>query len=507
MTTLTTARSRRRTFTPKAPRTQLLGLVCVGAGALLVLYIMKGDREHDAQRLLEVVVAAGAALAISRRPHVWVCVMIAVLPIQQLLLAFAFGHGAPLWAIRGAGAFKETLVVAVVIAAVRHTQRVGGIPFDALDRWLTAFVLLAVAYIFLPRLPLPLKALSFSTELLGARQTALWALLLLALRRLPASERDEQRLLRTVLGVAIVVALCAIVETISPSTWNKLVINICHFPHYKFQVLHEPLSDPTDVTNRSSFAGSSIVRAGSVFVSPLALGFWMSMPAVLAAQRATGAKVRGSTGIVAALLGAGLLLSETRSAILGVLIGIAVVMLRQRDKVRATMLLILGALVLIPVALSTTLEKRTFGGGGGVSNGADTQQHLTQTITGLRDAFQHPLGSGLGTGAGIGARFGQDLVVAENSYVGTANELGIAAAVIFIAIIVQLVRTAAKESDSDLARGALGGVLAFAITALFLEPTVEVVTMLLIGSVCGVALRHDRPRNRGTPIDAGAIDP
>jgi len=129
------------------------------------------------------------------------------------------------------------------------------------------------------------------------------------------------------------------------------------------------------------------------------------------------------------LIGFGLVLTVTRSAVLGTVLGVLVISLRRRERVRIlafVMVAIIGIAIAIPTLDLKKFVDASFSSGGDVS----LQGHVTSVSDGFEMALQHPLGTGAGT---VGPRTAVDI---ENSYLTLAVEYGLLGGLLFTGFII-----------------------------------------------------------------------
>ena len=157
--------------------------------------------------------------------------------------------------------------------------------------------------------------------------------------------------------------------------------------------------------------------------------------------------------------------------------------------------LLVAAAAFAPLAGSTTLGQRTTE----ATQGSDTsaQAHVTALRAGFDTAVAHPLGLGLGSQPGIGSRFSvAGTVTAEDYYLGLADEVGVVAALLFVATFLLLLRELRRRSRSPGSVGSFAGALwaaavGLAVGAVFLHVWLDVTLALSFWGVAAVAL-HDQ---------------
>jgi O-antigen ligase len=115
--------------------------------------------------------------------------------------------------------------------------------------------------------------------------------------------------------------------------------------------------------------------------------------------------------------------------------------------------------------------------------------------------INHPVGLGLGANTGTGTRFNtSNQITSENSYLETGNELGIAAMLLFICMLLtllwQLRRRAARGDPAGRFAGGLWlGGWGLAIGGLFLQVWYELAVALVFWTLAGAALAEQDDRS------------
>jgi hypothetical protein len=185
-----------------------------------------------------------------------------------------------------------------------------------------------------------------------------------------------------------------------------------------------------------------IERMMSTFKGPNSLGLYLLLPfaLVLFAKRK-----KSSPYFYVFLIGSSILLTFSRSALLGLLVMIAfyVWIMRRSFQVQAHKLsnpTIAGAIIsiiVLTIALGPVSGRLFFHQDAGQSNGSTSSRlnHYQQDAT---DIAAHPLGNGLGTASPAGRVSGKPVNVSENYYLQIAKESGIIGLLLFIAILVYL---------------------------------------------------------------------
>jgi hypothetical protein len=467
----------------------------------------------------------GVVTLAARHPDRSLLILIVVLPFQSFILARLWAAGMPTSIVRHMSAWKEALALGVVLAGFRHFLATGR-RADTVDRLALAFVALAAVYLLAGPAIVSSAPSSMSVRLLAFRQDAGFVLVLLGARHAPLPDGFLDRAGRAAIAVATVVAGVCIFETLAPSTWNHFVVDTIKYTKYEVGVLHATPPNYNDIRIYGTIGGSQIVRAGSVFVSALTCGFYLVLGFALALERT--ARGRSSPAALTALIviGAGLLLTQTRSAILAGLIvaflAFAPAAGRRRQWRTQLAILIAGlAILAVPAVVSTGLAKRVLG----ATNNSDSSSlaHVSAFWDGVHAIERHPLGYGLGTSAGTGQRFasaGSSVVVPENDYLQVGIELGVIGTLVFVALTVALVlhlRRAARRHPQGGLAAAMAAASGLAVAAWFLQTWIDFSVAWTLWGMAGAALgtargqfagarTGDRPRLRA-PRDRVSSQP
>lgn len=443
-----------------------------------------------------VLVAAGAGVACVQHPRgavVWLALLLA---LQLPVLAFALEQGVPTRVVDNASLIRSVIVIGLVVAALR-TGTAGRNRLDRLDRIGVAYIGLVAAYVAVtltierivggvfPRAP---RALSW--QLIAFRAHTAGVAILLAARSLGPDGRLRRAVTRVVLVTGALLAAGAVVEIAATDLWTRVVedhLGLRRFYSLIFNVTRENIVQETVVRGRT------LTRAGSLLFDDLQLGFLL-LPAfgILLARVAR----RGRGAGLVALTGAGIVLTLTRSAIIGLTAAVVTVMFLvepgRNRRTRLTVLALIAGVGLVLVAGPIGLTDRA-------ATAVDpdqpsTESHLDSLEQGLETVVANPLGLGPGTGPSVADRRGGFGITTENSYLGLAAEFGVPTAVVFLALIVVLIRRlAAVRPRDDLTVGATAAGVGLALGAFFLHVWTMLAATWLFFLVAGVAL----PRRGG----------
>jgi O-Antigen ligase len=478
---------------------------------------------------LEQAIAALLGLAVVvftvRRPDLGLLALIALLPFHAFLLSWAFAAGVPGSIVRPLGAWKEAVAIGVLVAGIRGF-RAAHRHLDRLDVAGLAYVAVVAIYGLFPRIALPTTVLTdafssyrgaaaaifgalvptFTTDrFLAFRASAFLVMLLLAARHAKLPANFLPRALRVAMAVGGIVAAIAVFEFFFSDAWNDFIVNKVQYTNYQREILDVIPFNFYDIRFYGVIGGQKIVRVGSVFFSPLTLGFYLLVPFAAAADRIARRGLRGAAAGCFLLTGAALLFSQTRSALIGALVVAVIVLVPTRAhlvqrRLQFAFVLVAVLLVALPVAAATGLSERaTTPKSGDERSGVD---HLTALANGVDAVAHDPVGRGVATSAGTGQRFDKsNAVISENYYLQVGIETGVVGMLAFVALTVVLLRRLKRAVPDTLAEGggairAMG--LALAVGSLFLHTWNEFAVAWtfwpLAGAMLGLAVARARER-------------
>ena len=460
--------------------------------------------------LLVKAVAAALAialiLAVGRRPERALAALLIGVPFQAEIFAFVYRIGVPGEFVRQMSQWKEILIVGVLVAgarkAVRERHRL-----DRLDLACLAYVGLGTAYFLLPTLFVGSdgvgSSLPFNTRLLGWRTDVLYLALFLACRHIRLSQEAVARLVRVFVATATVVAFFAFFEFVFPSTWNNLLIQHLRLHEYKLFVLNvRPADDPYlfDVRVYTSVGGRQVLRVGSTVIYYWALGFYMVIADAALADRVVRGAARPIHYVILAMTAGSVLLTQTRSAVLALVVVLAITLLRRSGRTprgadaRARFAIVLGALAMfaIPAALAMGLVDRFQGGDDFSSNDA----HRDSFDNGFEVLLENPVGRGLATAAGAGqAADVAGRAITETQFLQIGTQLGLLGLALWLGVaigaIISLGQAAARAPngfDTGLATGMRTALMGLFVGCFFLQPYVEYAVCWSVWPLAGLAL-------------------
>jgi hypothetical protein len=479
----------------------------IGALTAVGVYEAAGLGTHGITLGVKAILAAAVVVVISTRPWPCLLVVVVLLPVQPVLLGVLFHEGLPAELVRSLGFFQEATTAGVVLAAVREVRHGHSPRFDALDGWIAAYLGVLTVYLLAPLLGThALGDQPLYNRVIAWRTDGEFAVLLLAVRRLPWTVTVARRLTRAAIGIGVCVAAGAVVNVASPGEWSHFVNQFADMPAYQAQILRSP---PIAQLVYGTVGSHTVVRAGSTLLNELYLGFYLIVPLALLLARAGRGGLRRPVVVAATIVAVGIVLTLTRSAV-GAAALTSYLMLSTaaasgwRGTRALTLVLVTGLILAIPLAAATEFTARV------TSQAADNGAHVSSTTGAFDDFLAAPMGRGLGTSAAVGARFASDeRLTSEDAYLQTANEVGGFGLITFAGLLVQWAVQLRRRARSAGNGAALAGALWAALVGimaggLFLQVWLDLTMPLTLGILGGLALSVrgpvSAPPRRGTTL-------
>ncbi len=492
---------RRFGFSPAILRSNLVGAGCWSLAGLAILAVYASPKHLiSVQTAVTGLFGLGIVAIAARWPDRSLIVLIILLPFNVFILAKLWAWGVPASLVRHLSGWKEALVIGVVVAGIRNYLATGR-RADALDRIGLGFVAVVVLYLLAQKAIVPSSTAQTSARLLGFRQDAGFVLLLLGARHAPLPANFLQRAGKAAIATAIVVAGLNVFEALNSVAWNRFVVKTLQVTHYEIDVLHGFSPNPSDVREWANVGGTQIIRAGSVFLSPLTCGFYLVLGWALALERV--ARGQGRRLMLAALvvIGAGLLLTQTRSAILGALVVTFLAFRpaagRKRHWRTQLAIVVAGlAIIAVPAGVSTGVVGRVTS----PTTNSDNAGHISAFWEGVHSIEHHPLGLGLGSSAGVGQLATSDAsqtVIPENDYLQVGIELGVLPMLLFVlmtAVWIRSLWSAARRRPSPELTAAAAAAAGLAVSAWFLQVWIDFTVAWTVWGLAGAALGAARAR-------------
>lgn len=468
------------------------------AGVVLFLYTVQRVSLVSVTMLCAGLLGAGLVVLAARHPAAALTVLVVVIPFQTVLLATMYRYGTPASVLRPLSSWKELAASGIIAAAIRTRARRQR-PLDRIDLLGLAYVAAIGMYALLPRFFVGDAPLDSAVRANGFRFNAGFVLLFLAARHLDMSQREHARLLRAALVTATVVAALGLVEFVDPAWWNEMAVYRIQVTKYLVDVVHSTPPNYLNVLTYTPFAGTTVLRIGSVFLSPLNLGFFLIAGYAIACERVVMDRARGLTVVALGVLASAVVLTQTRSAIIAMIVA-TLLAFRPREgragvgRARFAAVVALLVVVAVPLAVSSGLSERVGATAAGQEQGS--QSHVNSLHEAISTVAAHPLGTGLGTSGSTALRYEvANTTITENFYLQVGVEAGVMALVLFTAVTVVVVRRLGRvanrstEADVHAIHGALVGL---AIAALFLHVWQELAVSWTVWGLAGVALAVER---------------
>ncbi len=429
---------------------------------------------------------AGALVAVLRRPAVALYLFVLGLPLHNIVMSLLYGGGVHGGALDAIQAWKEILLGAALLSVAWSAMSARRLPFrlGLVDALALAFAALVVLYAVIPQDALGGHA-GARAVLYGLRHD----LVLVAAYFLGRSlELDIRRLRWTVAAAAAAVAAWGLIEVYAvPIEWWRHSGAVGYFHRELGYDYHGPAGLPE---NFAFNTGDGLFRRlVSTYVSPLATAYMLVVALLLLA---TVRRLRPVAVVLAAVCGAGLLWTFSRSSIVALAAGLVVLAAARRRRWPVAAAVVVVAAGFGFAAIFHTIAPRThwfasdlpyqeaqakakgpLPAGSGldstVSLGEPSiRSHLDSLRDGLSTVFHHPQGYGLGNAGTTAQRFGVSPKAGESNYTELGVEAGLAGALLFIvwslALFGGLVRGAWKGDRAAAAvAAALAAVLVLAV--------------------------------------------
>lgn len=461
---------------------------------LPLVVLLLGRSLSDRQMLFAVAAGLGVLLVAwgSRRPEVAVVALVGGFPLAEIVLPWSLRVGVPAPLVRAAGSWKELLVAALVVAAVTH-RRAAPSPPDRLELLALGFVALVGVYLVFPTwlagdgLAIPDEARN-----VAARTLAVPVIALVAARHVPLSRRWRQRVLGAAVLAGVVVGLGAVVEITSPGLWQRFLHDGLDVNGYQRRIFSNE-AERTFIFSDPTQTGGTARRAASIFGSHLDSAFALLLPLAVVLHRLSRGW-RSRTLVQAGIIGAGLALTQTRSALLGgALLALGALRGARLPAAGRTRLMVgmaLAAVVLVPLVADSALGDRITGAVSG-SDVESTPTHTDRSRAAFDAVVDDPLGRGLGSSGGIANRFGVvGGILPENHYLRVALDLGVVGGALFLAAVVTAARQAHRRfvrTGAVLDAAAAGAATALAVVGLLLDSFDAITSAVPLMVVLGLA--------------------
>jgi hypothetical protein len=456
------------------------------------------------EQLLGLAVACGVLAWFARYPDRALRALVVVLPFQLLVTAalYAMGVGGP--TVRMLGLWKEVAAAGIIVAAWQAATKAGR-QIDALDRLCIGYV--GLGTVFLVAQPVLVSGfggdVSLDDRFVSWRSTVLPVLLLLAARHLRISREQARRLVRTLVGLGGALGAVAVFELVASDTWNHFVVDTLGVNRFRLDVLDVPFAALAgrfdDIRVYGSVGSRQIVRMGGPMIGQLEFSFLLLVVFAVVVEHLVRADRSRRAPAIGLLVAFALVLTQTRSSILGAVVVVALVVRPRAGRMESSQhrLAILATtllLVALPFVLAGGLADRFT-----VGDTSSNQDHSQSLRRGLDAVGHDPLGRGLGMGALAGGSYTPGAIVPENQLLDIGVQLGVVGMALFAAVLAALVVRLGRVDDGRApgtpgVLGARTALLGLLVPCWFLQPLVtpEVGWLLLAvaGAVLGAAERE-----------------
>lgn len=452
--------------------------------------------------VLSAIVATGAAvgylLLVRRRPATAISLLMVLILFNSVLLPVLFKVGLSSSVVKAASFWKEGIIVGALLALTSRQ------PFrhrDALDVAAVGFLALSAIYLFFPGIVGSASGLSFQSRALAWRSSVLYVLAFLAVRHLRLGRIVVDQILRRAMVVIVMTAVIGLFEAAFSSTWNHFAVDDLGVTTYRHIVLGEKpggLFSLGDVRSFGTLHGHTILRIGSVLLDYVGIGFVFAIGLGIGAELIARGEGRPWLYVSMPVLGAALLLTQTRSAMVAAVVTVAFALRGRTGKSLAhrahfARILAVALVLLVPVVLATGALNRF------TQDTAANSLHRDRAKVGFSVMVHQPLGRGLGTtGGGVVAPEqtpnvnAPTIIATESQYLLVGTQLGLLGAVLYVTIIVLCLRLLLgrrRDNERSLARAAMGNVaVGVAVGAAFTQPFVTIEVALLFWVLLGLAV-------------------
>jgi len=372
-------------------------------------------------------------------PLVWGLVaLVWFLPFHVLTIAYLYGGlGWPAGVVRAVAAWKEALVVGLLVAVLARTLRhPGGRGVQWLDLAVAGLAALAGAYLVGAEWWFD-QGLPVAAQLYGWRD-AVFASLLYFVGRATPGVAEDPRVTRALFAVGVVTSAIAVVERLFVTPGMLVILGAARYV--------QDFLGATPITHGNVYGlpdnywttiGDHLVqRVGSTYLSSqaYAIPFLIIMPAATLYLLSDAPRRRRLAWAGYALLWAGLLLTITRMTVAACLLQTFIIVAAQR-RWRVGLGLVATGVAGLGVALAVVPNLGTFVWETLTWQTGSSRSHLDAWGTALANLPIHPLGAGLGSADFVAARFGVTALAGDNQYFKYAVELGVLGLALHVVVL------------------------------------------------------------------------
>jgi hypothetical protein len=461
-----------------------------------------------------------AALAVWRRPVAALYLWIVGVALHNSVGAALYGAGVRGSVLTAIQAWKEILLAVALLRVAFAAFRTRRFPFRPrpVDALALGYGVLVCVYALIPQHVLGGRADSHAVGLALKHDLVPVAAYFLG-RSLVVRRQQLVPIAWTLIGAAALVAAWGLVDdyAISISWWRNSAV-VPYFHKHLGYDYHGTGGLPENFIYNTGSEEHFLRRLVSVFLSPLATGYMLTVTLLLAAALRRRVRVLAAMCIVVA---AGLLFTFSRSSLIALAAGLVVLAFASRLRwplvaAAVTIGAFVGWAHVFPhvapqghwtrqdlVEQRQISKQNPSASGNPVSTSEPSiREHLTSLRDGAHTVVRHPQGYGLGNAGQTASRTGTPIKAGESNYTEMGAEMGILGSVLWTAWIVALLLALVRAARRTRWWAAIGIAAAFTAAAVLAiqtdvigDPWLGYVLWLLAGiAVAPPALRaHDEP--------------
>jgi hypothetical protein len=434
------------------------GLLAVVAGAAASL------RFDVALLLLLVSVVVGLASLIWWRPFLGIMILVWLAPLHSLMLAGMVS--VPAIPRAGLEAFKLWRVALALLLLMRAwwpTRRWPRVTW--LDIAIGLFILVEIVFLFLPPGP------GLTVRLFAIQFDSLFFAFYFLGRFFPYTYRQFRWIVGSLVAIGVLAGLFALIEV---TVFRDFLFRLRPY----FAYLGSEVTRRLPTQFYSFIGGVAVQRPGSLYLNPIEFSFALLLPLLLVWALGLYNAYRPARRLWLALLVmlGGLAFALSRSAFIGLALGLGLVLLARQRMPRWFLALLVVLLLAATVVAGVLRLDRFLLDTINVAE-PSARGHLSRWQQSLETMQEAPLGLGLGSIGPVARRFvDRDALINESWYFQIASEMGIPAGLLFalimLLLIVQSLLIWPTMPDRFLRAtvlGVAGAATALSITALFLH--------------------------------------
>jgi len=395
--------------------------------------------------VLALFVAGGIALAVMAWPVQAVLVTLVIIPLSRFISLVVFAATGSSMALRASQLVKDEVLLVLLLAVANLAFRRRTAPrVRYLDLLIGVYVAVALLYVAYPGAD-GSGGTTVIGKVLALRQDVLWLLAFFVGRGMPLSRKTLGQMLAVLVALSTVLGLVAGFQWVFPSFSNRV------FAFLNFDAFMEAVgAGHEDLAVRSrGIAGADLPRSSSLFLADMGLAFYQVLIIPFAAALYFYARRRAAVigyGAFLLLMIAALGMTITRTAVVVGVLGLAFVLLRTSSYARAAVVLGIAAVAGLAVVAYKGFDAVTLSALTSTQEGS-VLGHIALTDKALDLIRAYPLGLGLGNGSHVAnAVGGYEVGAVESWYLQISLEMGVLAALFFVAVVATATIGAATNS-------------------------------------------------------------